>query len=137
MKTTAIFFVIFLLTCIHSFGQEPEKPVKDINFRIEYNRQAHFPEGEKALYAYINENITFNETAKEKMVSGQVLVSFDVLPDSTLSNIVVLTSPGHGIDREIIRLLTPLKFIPASANGFLIKQNIMMNFQVYAGLSKE
>jgi TonB family protein len=137
MKTTAIFFVIFLFAGIHSFGQEPEKPVKDINFRIDYDQQAQYPEGEKALYSHINENITFDETAKEKMVSGQVLVSFDVLPDSTLTNIVVLSSPGHGIDQEIIRLLTPLKFIPASANGFLIKQNVMMNIPVRAGMTKE
>jgi hypothetical protein len=35
------------------------------------------------------------------------MVSFDVMPDSTLSDINVISGVGNGIDEQIVNLLKP------------------------------
>ncbi len=134
MKTQTSIIFIFLTTLCFSgvFAQENNNPY-DVNFKIDYNRQAQYPEGDEAFYAYIFKNISYSEEAKKNNASGNVLVSFDVETDSTLTNIIVLSSPGYGTDKEIVRLLTPLKFVPAVVNGQLIKQNMMLTIPVRAG----
>jgi len=135
MKTIAIFSFIFFAVFFSGTieAQENGNPY-DVNFKINYNQEAHYPGGEEAFYTYIFSNINYSEDAKQNRVNGSVLISFDVLVDSTLANFVVLSSPGFGVDQEIIRLLKPLKFAPALAAGQVIRQNMMLSIPVRAGV---
>ena len=128
--------LLFIFACIVStttIAQETGNPY-DVNFKINYNQEAHYPGGEQAFYTYIFSNIQYSDEAKQNKMSGSVLISFDVLTDSTLTNFVILSSPGFGVDQEIIRLLKPLKFAPALAAGQVIKQNMMLSIPVRAGV---
>lgn len=129
-----LFFVSFHLL---GFSQEDPKNPYDVNFKVNYDQEAHYPAGAEAFYAYIYKNITYTDEAKQKMISGDVLVSFDVMPDSTVSNIIILSSPGCGVDEEINRLIAPLKFAPAMAKGTPMRQNMMMSIPVRAGVGSK
>jgi len=54
---------------------------------ISKNRIASFPKGDAALKSFIDENMRFPGTAKEKKISGNVKVTFLVNPEGTRSNI--------------------------------------------------
>lgn len=113
-------------------AQEDEKKKQTMNFPVEYTRQAQYSDGEELLFRYLYDNISFTEVALLQQLNGTVTVSFDVLPDSTLSNFVILSSPGMGVDSEIIRLLSPLKFLPAVAGGQAVKQNVILSIPIRA-----
>jgi TonB family protein len=70
--------------------------------------------------------------AKDKLVTGEVLMSFDVNPDSTVTNAIVISGPGFGVNEEVKALVEKLKFAPAVQNGVKVRMNVMMNFPVKA-----
>ncbi len=135
MKPISTILMSFVLVLVFSktYAQQDGKNPYDVNFKIDYNQEAHYPQGEEAFYRYIYQNIQYSDEAKQNNINAVVLLSFDVMPDSTLSGFVVLSSPGYGVDEELIRLLKPVKFAPAVANGQIIKQNVMLNIPVRAG----
>jgi outer membrane biosynthesis protein TonB len=139
MKTvsTILMSLLFVFLCSNSEAQQDGKNPYDVNFKIDYNQEAHYPQGEEAFYRYVYQNIQYSEEAKNNNINTVVLISFDVMPDSTLAGFVVLSSPGYGVDEELIRVLKPLKFAPAVANGQIIKQNVMLNIPVRAGVGSK
>ena len=102
------------------------------NIKVVVEQDAFYPEGEMALYKYMFMNIKYSQEAKENKVEGEVMTSFNVETDSTVSNIVIIKGVGFGVDEEIKRLLKTLKFAPAIQNGELTKMNLMFNFPVRA-----
>ena len=74
----------------------------------------------------------YTPEAYEKRVYGSVMVSFNVMPDSTLRDISVLTGVGYGIDEEVSSLLSKMKFSPAVANGVLVRSNVIVSITVKA-----
>jgi len=126
-------FLVFVVICSNIKAQEDGKNPYDVNFKIDYNQEAHYPQGEESFYAYIYKNMRYSEEAKNNNIDAVVLISFDVMIDSTITGFVVLSSPGYGIDEELIRILKSLKYAPAVVNGQLIKQNVMLNIPVRAG----
>jgi hypothetical protein len=54
------------------------------------------------------------------------------MPDSTLSEISVLSGVGYGVDQEIVRLLAPLKYAPAIVNGEKTKMNVIITINITA-----
>lgn len=130
-------FILFVITIMSVFGQEDKKNPYDVNFTVQYNISAHYPDGDKALYEYIYKHLKYSDEAKQNKLEGSVLLSFDVMPDSTLTGFVVLSSPGYGIDQDLIRILQKLKFAPARSNGIPIKQNIMLSIPIRAGIGAQ
>ena len=108
------------------------KKSKDINFPVVNQRDASFPGGDRALQDYIIRNINFTDTAISKKIEGVITVSFDVIPDSTLTDIAVLKGLGYGIDEEVVRLLKPLKFAPGLTNGMKVKQTSIISLPLFA-----
>lgn len=117
-------FVFFSLAAIMAFGQG--------NFKVVQQQQAQYPGGMQALQDYYNQNMTYTEEAKSHRIYGEVMLSVDVMPDSTLTNIIVLQGQGYGIDEEVVRLLKPMKFSPAVSNNVVIRSNIIISINVKA-----
>lgn len=138
MKRIAFIIIACILSChVYVSGQEDRRNPYDVNFRVQYNSNAHYPAGDQALYEHIYKNLKYSEDAKRNKIEGTVLLSFDVLPDSTLSGFVVLNTPGYGVEKDIIQILQQLKFAPAISNGVPIKQNIMLSIPVRAGMGSQ
>ena len=59
----------------------------DYSETLDRNRIASFPKGDAALKSFIDENMRFPGTAKEKKISGNVKVTFLVTSEGTRTNI--------------------------------------------------
>jgi len=117
---------ILLFICINSisFAQQ--------NSKVTTNAEPAFPKGDDALYTYVYFNLKYSDEAKQKYAEGEVTLSFDVQTDSTATNILVIKGVGYGVDEELKKLISKLKFSPGIQNGVPIKMNTMYSFPVKA-----
>ena len=86
----------------------------------------------EGIYKIGRYNFKYSKEAIENRITGNAMVSFDILPDSTISNIVVISSPGYGTAEELVSLLKPLKFAPAVLEGKPREQNIIITVPLRA-----
>lgn len=96
------------------------------NYKVVTERNAEYPGGNEALYRFFYQKMNYPEAAAEAKVKGQINMSFEVLPDSTVANVQALNDLGYGTKEEAIRLVKMLKFAPALQNGKPIKQSMML-----------
>jgi protein TonB len=102
------------------------------NYQVVQQQKAHYPAGDAALQEYYNINLKYSDAALEKRLYGSVMLSFDVMADSSVSEIVVLSGVGYGVDEEVVKLLKPLKFAPAVSNGVAFKSNMIISITIKA-----
>ena len=95
-------------------------------------QEAFYPKGEKALYTYVMYNTNYSEESKKKYIEGSVELSFDVMADSTIKNIRIISDLGYGVGEEVKKLVEKLKFAPAIMMGTKVKSNLIMDFPVKA-----
>jgi|694.fasta_scaffold70769_4 TonB family protein len=119
-----------------SFGQTQTTKKEGMNdpqnMTVNTDAEPFYPKGDQALYQYVYLNLKYSQEAKDKLVTGEVLMSFDVNPDSTVTNAIVISGPGFGVNEEVKALVEKLKFAPAVQNGVKVRMNVMMNFPVKA-----
>lgn len=134
MKTN-LFFIFILWIPLFANSQDNKTQQKnpyDVNFTVVTQQEPFFPAGDQALYTYLFNNIHYSDSAIAKKISGNVMISFDVMPDSTLANTIVLSGVGYGIDEEIIRLLEKLKYAPGIQTGQATKMNVILMVPIRA-----
>lgn len=86
-----------------------------------------FPGGEKALVAYLKENLKYPSVPAENGVQGRVIVLFKVEADGSLTDVRIGRSVDPWIDREALRLVKAMpKWIPGKQDG----KPVPMKFQV-------
>ncbi len=102
------------------------------NIKVVTNTEPSFPKGDNALYTYVLYNVKYSEEAKKKYLVGEVTLSFDVKPDSVVTNVVVISGVGYGVDEEVKRLIQTLKFSPGVQNGTIVKMSTMYTFPIKA-----
>lgn len=102
------------------------------NSKVITNTEPSYAQGDDELYKYMYYNMKFTDEAKTKFIEGNVEVSFDVKTDSTTTNIIIFKGLGFGIDEEVKRIISGLKFIPAVQNGVPVKMNTMYTFPIKA-----
>jgi hypothetical protein len=95
-------------------------------------QDAFYPKGEQALFTYVMYNTKYSEESKKKYVEGNISLSFDVLADSTVSNVKILGDLGDGVGDAVKNLVEKLKFAPATMMGVKVKSTVMMDFPVKA-----
>ena len=102
----------------------------DINLSVKEDSEPFFPAGEMKMYEHVFYNLDYSEEAKNAKVSGELLLSFYVNADSTLSNFKVVKSVGYGIDEGVIKLMKQLKFAPGRRNGEPVRKNLLLSFPI-------
>lgn len=127
-----LLFFIFFSFCVQAQENQTQNKNYDVNFTFKTEQQPFYPAGETALYTYFYYTISYSEKAIADKINGNVMVSFYVMPDSTLSEIMVLSGVGYGIDEEVVRALTPLKYAPAIIDGEKVKMNVIIDVPVRA-----
>lgn len=126
MKSIFLFGFFCLSSCI-VFAQADKQ-----NIKVVTNTEPSFPKGDNALFTYVYMNLKYSEESKKKYIEGEVTLSFDVKPDSTVTNAFVISGVGYGVDEEVKRLIQTLKFSPGVQNGMVIKMNTMYTFPIKA-----
>lgn len=107
-----------------------DKPDKQ-NMQVT-TQDAFYPKGEQALYSYVLYNTKYSEEAIKKYIEGTVELSFDVMPDSSVTNINIISDVGYGVGEAVKKLVGTLKFAPAMQMGMRVKMNLIMDFPVKA-----
>ena len=95
-------------------------------------QDAFYPKGEQVLYNYIMMNTKYPQESKTKYAEGSVELSFDVMADSTIKNVKIISDVGYGVGEEVKKLLMTLKFAPAVMMGVKVKSNLIIDFPVKA-----
>jgi TonB family protein len=111
------------------FAQDSNDPQ---NIKIVTTKEPSYPKGEEELYKYVLTHVKYSDEAKKQYVEGEVMLSFWVDTDSTVSNTKVVSGIGHGIDEEVKRVVEGLKFSPGMQNGKARKMNVIFTFPVKA-----
>jgi TonB family protein len=133
MKTSLLVAAISLLCHFIDVHAQNKEPYNDKqNIAVVTEQEPFFPKGDIELYKHVLNAVKYSDEAKQKVIEGEVMLSFDVSPDSTISNINVISGVCCGINEEVQRVVKELKFAPAMQNGIKMRMNVMMNFPVKA-----
>ena len=77
-----------------------------------------FPGGEQAMMKFVAENVQYPEEAKEKEISGRVLVGFIVEKDGSVNEVKIVRGIGGGCDEEAVRVVKAMpKWKPGKQKG--------------------
>jgi protein TonB len=81
-----------------------------------------FPGGDQELLRYLSKHIQYPAAARMAGIQSQVVVSFTVNTDGSISDLVVLKDPGGGCGKEVIRVVSSMPYwIPGEANGHHVR----------------
>jgi TonB family protein len=96
-----------------------------------------FMGGEKALAAYMHDNLKYPKEAEEKGLEGTVFVDFVVLANGSVNEVEVLNEPGDDIDQrfidEAVRVIVDMpNWIPGKQHGKTVdvKFSLPVTFQI-------
>ncbi|HEY8927920.1 MAG TPA: energy transducer TonB [Mucilaginibacter sp.] len=90
----------------------------DTIVRISVERNAEFPGGTDRFFSFIRKNLTYPSESHDKGIQGDVIVSFTVSPDGSLTNIAIKQGLAPDLDAEALKVvrLSP-KWTPAMQNN--------------------
>lgn len=131
----ALFLPAFLLMAFTAplLAQSEIQDGTHRNYGIKMTKQAEYPGGDNALYQSLFKRMQYPAEAKEKRITGDIMVSFYVEPDSTTSDVRAMKDLGGGTKQEAERLIKETKFAPAIQNGKPVRQAMMLPvlFRIY------
>ena len=95
---------------------------------IEVDEMPVFTGGDQALLNFISTNTTYPEEAKNKNITGKVIIKFVVEKDGTISDVEVAKSVNPLLDNEALRVVRSLpKFeTPAKKGGEIVRVQYMV-----------
>ena len=101
-------------------------PFKNINgFFTTIERFPMYPDGEKGIAEYIKNKLNYPDEAKEKNISGTVVIGYLIETDGSIGETVVLESIHPLLDNEAIRVIEAMeKWKPAIQNGEPVKMRL-------------
>ena len=98
-------------------------------FSGEVDVMPEYPGGTNAMFDFIQKNVKYPESAKDKGLEGKVYVQFVVEKDGRLSSFNVLRGVSDDIDAEAIRVLKMMpKWKPGMKDGKAVKVQYVMPF---------
>ena len=120
VKKLFLVAVLSVLATSHAFSQsnQQDKETEGTKSSQVIEEMPMFPGGEKALLAYLKENLKYPAVASENGIQGRVIVLFKVEADGSLTDVRIGGSVDPSIDREALRLVKAMpKWIPGKQDG--------------------
>ncbi len=118
---------------IFSFAVNAQDYSDPQNMDVDYNRDAEYPGGINKFIGDLWAAMEYSQQAIDERADGEIMVSFDVETDSTVTGISIISGMDYGINEEFERVLKTMKFAPALAEGNPVKMNVMLNVPVRVG----
>ena len=125
MKNRLLLLLMALVSSIVNGQPKTETPLTFVQVMPSY------PAGEKALYEFLYNNITYPEQEKSQNIEGTVFVNFVIEKDGTPTNFIITrgVEGGIGLDREALNACKKLgKFTPGSQNG--VPQRVFLTIPI-------
>ena len=88
-----------------------------------------FPGGDQAMMDFVAKNVQYPQEARDKEISGRVLVGFIVEKDGSIADVKVVKGIGGGCDEEAVRVVKAMpKWKPGKDKGKPVRVSYMMPF---------
>ncbi len=130
MKKIVVLLLVSLLFALLCRAQDYSDPQ---NMDVNYNREADYPGGINKFIGDLWSQMEYTQEAIDARADGEIMVSFDVEIDSTVTGVSIISGMDYGITEEFERVLKTLKFTPALADGNLVKMNVMLTIPIRVG----
>ena len=76
-----------LLALVCSFGYGQDKPETQDEIFIVVEQMPEFPGGDKAMFKYLSDNLSYPKQAREAGIQGKVMVGFVVEADGSITEV--------------------------------------------------
>jgi len=117
-----------LLILLEGLSTLADQPNNDSIYEI-CQVMPQFPGGEQAMMKFVSSNVHYPEEAKEKEISGRVLVGFIVEKDGSVTEVKVLKGIGKLCDEEAVRVVKSMpKWTPGMQDGKPVRVHFQMPF---------
>lgn len=113
-------------------GKSFDEKGEEIDY-IPYMQLPGFPGGEEALMIYLGQNTIYPDKLKRKKITGEVISTFIVNKDGSISNIEILRSPHRLFSKEVIKVIKDMpNWRPGYQGGIAVRvqYNLPMNFSL-------
>lgn len=130
---TMKYIALFLGLSLFSFSLLAQDYSDPQNMNVSYNRDADYPGGINLLISDLWSQMEYTQEAIDALADGEIMVSFDVETDSTVTGVSIIMGMEYGINEEFERVLKTMKFTPALADGNLVKMNVMLTIPIRVG----
>ena len=88
-----------------------------------------YPGGDQAMMDFVAKNVQYPQEARDKEISGRVLVSFIVEKDGSIADVKVVKGIGGGCDEEAVRVVKAMaKWKPGKDKGKPVRVSYTMPF---------
>ena len=94
---------------------------------VRANQHAYFPGGQSALTTWLSENLRYPQECIDKKVDGEVIVSFIVERDGSITGIHLEQSVDPKLDAEAKRVVSVMpNWVAAEMNGVKTRSRLML-----------
>lgn len=93
------------------------------------DKEAHFPGGDSAMYAFINSNIHFPDSSQRRNTAAGTYLAFIVDRNGNMKDLQAVKegSKCPECDDEVIRVVKTFpKWVPAEKNGMQVNQRVLL-----------
>ena len=128
-RLLATLSVLALLLMVNTNAMAQNKKVANDKVIEKAEVMPQFPGGDQAMMDFVAKNVQYPEEAKEKEISGRVMVGFIVEKDGSISDVKVVKGIGGGCDEEAVRVVKAMpKWKPGKEKGKPVRVSYMMPF---------
>jgi protein TonB len=97
---------------------------------FDIQKEPSFPGGLQEMYKWLNKNVVYPEMAKEAGISGQVVLTFVVGKDGSISDVNIVKDIGGGCGKSVKATVEKMpKWSPGEANGHPVKVRYTLPFK--------
>lgn len=128
-RLLATLSVLALLLMVNTNAMAQSKKIANDKVLEKAEVMPQFPGGDQAMMKFVSENVQYPEEAKEKEISGRVMVGFIVEKDGSISDVKVVKGIGGGCDEEAVRVVKAMpKWKPGKQDGKTVRVSYTMPF---------
>ncbi len=113
-------------------GPIPQAEKEDIKIyeRNEVEVPAEFKDSNAKMNQFINENFVVPKEITEKIIKGDIILSFIVEKDGTLTSIKKIKDLGYSTGKELERVVKLDKWRPAELNGKRVRSTFNLTYTI-------
>ena len=127
LLTTLSVLAILLMANTTAMAQNKKATNDKVYEKVEV--MPEFSGGDQAMMDFVAKNVVYPQEARDKEISGRVLVSFIVEKDGSITNAKVAKGIGGGCDEEAVRVVNAMpKWKPGKQKGKPVRVSFMMPF---------
>ena len=128
-RLLATLSVLAILLMVNTNAMAQSKKIANDKVLEKAEVMPQFPGGDQAMMKFVSENVQYPEEAKEKEISGRVLVGFIVEKDGSVNEVKIVRGIGGGCDEEAVRVVKAMpKWKPGKQDGKTVRVSYTMPF---------